>query len=101
MLSLTLGDYQLAAGQIVIRHAKGDEPRVVPISPVWAQAVDTFLLVRPKVESGLLFVSEYGDRMDVDRFGKRFRGYLGGRVCRGSACTAIEGHLIGCLGKTF
>ncbi len=32
MLSLTLGDYQPEQRQIVIRQAKGDEPRVVPIS---------------------------------------------------------------------
>ena len=76
LLALTLSDYQPQEGQIVIRHAKGDEPRVVPISPVWAQAVDAYLRVRPKIESDLLFVSEYGEKMDVGRFGKQFGGYL-------------------------
>ena len=100
MLSLTLGDYQPAAGQIVIRHAKGDEPRVVPISPVWAQAVDAFLRVRPKVESGLLFVSEYGEKMDVGRFGKQFRGYLGFAGLSGFTLHGLRHYAITQLAQT-
>ena len=100
MLALTLDDYQPGEGRIVIRKAKGDEPRAVPISPVWAEAVDAYLRVRPKVESDLLFVNEYGAAMDVDQFGRRFRGYLKWAGLSGFSLHGLRHYAITQLAKT-
>ncbi len=100
MLALRLDDYQPGEGQIVIRKSKGDEPRVVPISPAWADAVDTYLRVRPKVDSDLLFISEYGGPMDVARFGKQFRGYLEFAGLSGFTLHGLRHYAITQLAKT-
>lgn len=76
LLSLALDDYQPGQAQIVIGRMKSDEPRTVPISTVWMEVVDAYLRVRPRVETNLLFVSEYGERIEVSPFGKQFQGYL-------------------------
>jgi len=75
MLALRLDDYQPAQRQIVIRKSKGDEPRTIPISDWWVQAVDSYLRARPKVESNLLFINEFGDPLTTGQFRKAFREY--------------------------
>lgn len=100
MLALTLDDYQPEQGQIAIRHAKGDAPRVVPISLVWIDAVAAYLRVRPKVDCNRLFVSEYGGPMDVARFGRQFRGYLEFAGLSGFTLHGLRHYAITQLAKT-
>ena len=76
VLSLRMEDYDPGQKQICIRKAKGDRPRILPISDEWAALVDDWLRVRPKCESPLLFITEYGGPISVEVFGKQFRGYL-------------------------
>ncbi len=100
MLALTLDAYQPDQGQIAIRHAKGDAPRVVPISAVWVDAVEAYLRVRPKVECDRLFVSEYGGPMNVARFGRQFRGYLDFAGLSGFTLHGLRHYAITQLAKT-
>jgi len=100
MLALTVEDYQPELGQIVIRKSKGDEPRIVPISPTWIEAVDSYLKVRPKVESEVLFISEYGTPIIVNEFGKRFRGYLKYAGLSGFSLHGLRHYAITQLAKT-
>lgn len=81
MLSLKVDDFRAKEKQIVIRESKGREPRTLPISKEWAEAVQSWLKVRSKVMSGLpegedegwLFIAETGARMDEGRFLKAMR----------------------------
>jgi integrase/recombinase XerC len=75
LLALRVDDFQPDRMQIAIREAKGDEPRIVPFSNAWKQAVEAWLRVRPKADSDLLFIDSYGGAIDVVAFGKQFRGY--------------------------
>lgn len=100
MLALTLDDYQPQQGQIAIRHAKGDAPRIVPISPVWIETVEAYLRVRPKVDSNLLFVSEYGTKMEVMRFGRQFKGYLKFAGLSGFTLHGLRHYAITQMAKT-
>jgi integrase/recombinase XerD len=52
-LHLKVGDVKLTEASVVIREAKGKEPRTLPIGPEWAE--------------GWLFVSETGTRLDEIR----------------------------------
>ena len=100
MLALTLDDFQPQEGQIVIRHAKGDDPRVVPISSVWIETVEAYLRVRPKVECDLLFVSEFGEKMEVLRFGRQFKGYLKFAGLSGFTLHGLRHYAITQMAKT-
>ena len=100
MLSLTLEDYQPEQRQIVIRKAKGDEPRVVPISDCWVDAVDAYLRVRPKVESNLLFINEFGEHICVNYFGRQFKGYLDYAGLSGFTLHGLRHYAITQLAKT-
>jgi integrase len=75
MLALKPDDYQPKERQIVIRKAKGDEPRTIPVSDFWIQAVDAYLRARPKVDSDRLFISEFGGPLDPGQVRKAFRSY--------------------------
>jgi integrase len=100
LLGLRLEDYQPGEQQIVIRKAKGDEPRTVPLSPYWIEAVEAYLKVRPKVESDLLFISEYGSAMGVNEFGAVFRGYLEYAGLSGFTLHGLRHYAITQLAKT-
>lgn len=84
MLSLKLDDYHPGERQIVIRESKGREPRVLPVSAGWVDALTIWLKLRAKVmaqvpkgeDEGWLFISEYGTRMDEGRVLKAIRSYL-------------------------
>lgn len=79
MLSLKVDDYRAKERQIVIRESKGREPRTLPVSAEWVEALDVWLRQRRKVmagqaaDEGWLFVSEYGGRIDEGRFLKALR----------------------------
>jgi site-specific recombinase XerD len=101
MLSLRLDDYQPAQCQIAIRQAKGDEPRIIPISQSWIDAVEAYLRVRPKgIQCDRLFVSEYGEALSVSMFGKVFRGYLNYAGLSGFTLHGLRHYSITQLAKT-
>ena len=75
MLSLKLDDVRLPEKQITIRTSKGREPRAIPMSTEWQNAIAVWLKVRTRVmkevpaaeDEGWLFVSETGGRLDECR----------------------------------
>ena len=78
MLPLKVDDYRAKERQIVIRESKGREPRTLPVSPEWVDALDIWLRQRTKVmkgheDEGWLFVSEFGGRLDEGRFLKSLK----------------------------
>lgn len=75
MLSLRLDDYDRERMQITFRQTKTDKPRTVPISSDWQEAVDTYLRIRPKCDSPLLFISRTGLSLGVTAYGTQFRHY--------------------------
>ncbi len=84
MLSLKVGDYGKEQRQITIRESKGREPRIIPVSREWAEALSVWLKVRqrtmaavPKeLDDGWLFPSETGNRLDERAFLKALRNYV-------------------------
>ena len=75
MLSLKIDDYRAKERQIVIRESKGREPRTLPVSAEWVDALEVWMKQRQKVmtgqdDEGWLFISEFGTRIDESRFGK-------------------------------
>lgn len=74
VLALRVSDYQSC--QIVVRAAKGDEPRVVPVTEAIADYMAAWLAIRPELPLESLFISCYGTEIDPDDFGKSFRRYL-------------------------
>ena len=82
MLSLKVDDYRLKERQIVIRESKGREPRTLPVSPEWVDALNVWLRQRSKIMAGqedesYLFVSEFGGRLDEGRFLKSLKKITG------------------------
>ena len=82
MLSLKVDDYRLKERQIVIRESKGREPRTLPVSPEWVDALNVWLRQRSKImaaqeDEGFLFVSEFGGRLDEGRFLKSLKKITG------------------------
>ncbi len=70
MLSLKVEDYRAKERQIVIRESKGREPRVLPVSSEWVDALDIWLRQRSKImtgqeDEGWLFVSETVEPKEV------------------------------------
>ncbi len=78
MLSLKVDDYRAKERQIVIRESKGREPRTLPVSPEWIEAIDVWLRQRSKAmkgqeDEGWLFIIEFGGRLDEGRFLKSLK----------------------------
>ena len=78
MLSLKVDDYRAQERQIVIRESKGREPRTLPVSAEWVEALNVWLRQRGKImggheDEGWLFVSEFGGRLDEGRFLKALK----------------------------
>jgi site-specific recombinase XerD len=84
ILSLKLDDVRLKERQILIRESKGREPRALPVSGEWVQALEPWLRTRAKVirnvlpveDEGWLFISETGGRMDESKFLKAIKRCL-------------------------
>ena len=101
MLSLRLDDFDPKQRQIAVRQSKGDEPRIIPISQSWIDAVESYLRVRPKgIECNRLFVSEFGEELSVSMFGKVFRGYLDFAGLSGFTLHGLRHYAITQLAKT-
>lgn len=74
-LHLKVSDVKMSEASVVIREAKGKEPRTLPVGPEWAEALNDWLKVRTRVmrgvpteeDEGWLFVSENGGRLDEHR----------------------------------
>ena len=78
MLSLKVDDYRAKEKQIVIRESKGREPRTLPVSAEWVEALDVWMRQRGKImagheDEGWLFISEFGGRLDEGRFLKALK----------------------------
>ena len=78
MMSLKVDDYRAKERQIVIRESKGREPRTLPVSGEWVEALSIWLRQRQKVlagheDEGWLFISEFGGRLDEGRFLKALK----------------------------
>ena len=84
MLNLKIGDFQESEQMIYITHSKGREPRALPISPEWAEALKVWLRIRARVmrgaapgsDEGWLFISETGARIDEARLRKTLKSYI-------------------------
>lgn len=84
MLNLKVEDFQESERMIYIRHSKGREPRALPISPEWTEALRVWLRVRARVmkgvesgaDEGWLFISETGAQIDDARFRKTLKSYI-------------------------
>lgn len=76
LLALNITDFDADRQQITIRRAKGNRPRILPVSEEWAQAVQMYLRVRPACASPLLFISRNGTPLLVSAFGGQFKRYL-------------------------
>jgi len=90
MLSLKVDDYRAKERQIVIRESKGREPRTLPVSAEWVEALEVWLQQRRKImagqeDEGWLFISEFGGRLDEERFLKALK-----KIFR---CAGISEHI--------
>lgn len=83
-LSLKMDDYRPKERMIYIRESKGREPRALPVSPGWAEAMEGWLRLRKKVMSnvppeedeGWLFISELGTQVEVRLFRRALNTYM-------------------------
>jgi site-specific recombinase XerD len=81
-VNLRIEDFQPSERQVLIREAKGREPRVLPLSPATINAIKAWLNVRERVmrdadvDEGYLFFSEFGTRIEESKFLKNLKGYV-------------------------
>lgn len=76
MLNLKMDDVRFGERHILVRVSKSQQPRTLPVSPEWLEALDVWLKVRERVmeavpaeeDEGWVFISEYGTRMDESIF---------------------------------
>ncbi len=76
VLSLKLDSYQASELQISVEQSKGRKPRTLPLTRDSAEAISAWLKVRARVmknvpkdqDTGWLFISELGDRIEQRRF---------------------------------
>lgn len=74
-LYLQVADVKLSERSVTIRESKGREPRVLPVGPEWAEALEAWLRVRkrvmgqvpPEEDEGWLFVTDTGSKLDEIR----------------------------------
>ena len=84
MLNLKVEDFQESERMIYIRHSKGRQPRALPISPEWTEALRVWLRIRARVmkeadpgtDEGWLFISETGAQIDDARLRKTIKSYI-------------------------
>ncbi len=100
VLSLRLDDYDPAQKQISIRTAKGDRPRILPISEEWIGVVEGWLRVRPRCASPYLFITEYGDPISVGVFSRQFRGCLDFAGLSGFTMHGLRHYALNQIAKT-
>lgn len=73
ILGLRLDDYDGRRRILTLLDPKDDKPREVPITAYAVQAVETWRKVRPRCDSSLLFITQFGEAVTVNNFGKYFR----------------------------
>lgn len=84
LVNLKVDDLNIKDRQIVIRESKGREPRTLPISPSFLEALESWTKIRRRMASnmkegeddGWLFLSEFGGRMDESRISKAFKAIV-------------------------
>lgn len=68
MLGLRLEDWRMdrgEQGEVTFRETKNGEDRTLPVSPLWREAVEEYLLSRPRCANPHLFVNADGGSYDV------------------------------------
>lgn len=75
VLTLKLSDYVPSEQLLRIRDPKDDEPRDVPITNKLTEVLTAWKKVRPGCDSDLLFITQFGEGIKVNAFGKSFRRY--------------------------
>jgi len=75
MLSLNIEDVDVESLTASVKESKTNDFRKVPFTQTWAKALAEWRKVRPRCESGRLFVSAYGDDLNCNTFGAIFRVY--------------------------
>jgi Site-specific recombinase XerD len=91
MLDLKVSDVRLPERQLLVRVAKGRQPRTLPLSEPFARVLGEWLKARNRImkaapeDEGYVFISESGGRMDASMFLKSLRraaafGGAGGEI---------------------
>lgn len=77
-LSLTLSDYDANIGTVIIRHAKNDRDRVIPLHPAMKNLLDCYIEILHKYHGGdmPLFPDTRMTKMDINTAYRHFRDYL-------------------------
>lgn len=77
-LLLEFGDLNRETMEVTLQaeNTKSGKGRIVPISENWLSVLDEWLRARPKCETGLIFVGEYGDRVTTNTWGRSFREHI-------------------------
>ena len=73
-ISVKLTDFSLEAGEMLV-HGKGDKTRTVIINDKIVSAIREYLRCRGACQSGYLFVSRNGGKLDRSRVNKIIRQY--------------------------
>jgi integrase/recombinase XerC len=64
LVQLDVGDVDFTGHRLLVRHGKGDKPRVVPVAESCLKALRRYLLTRSD-SSDALFLGERGSRLGV------------------------------------
>lgn len=78
ILNLETSNVDLMRRQIALRNTKTYTSRTVPISQETVDAINEYLRVRPQGKTDHLFLTEYGERMQVNSFSQTFRRIVQG-----------------------
>lgn len=77
-LNLTLSDYDADTGTVIIRHAKNDRDRVIPLHPEMKKLLDCYMDIFHKYHGKdmPLFPDTLMTKMDINTAYNHFRNYL-------------------------
>ena len=77
-LSLTLSDYDANMGTVIIRHAKNDRDRIIPLHPAMKNLLDCYIEILHKYHGGdmPLFPDTHMTKMAIHTAYNHFRDYL-------------------------
>jgi len=76
VMNLDVGDVDIRARRMVIRHAKGDKDRVIPMVQELAAAVGTLLEEGPRPADAPLFVNRAGHRLQQTGLQRMFTRWV-------------------------
>ncbi len=76
LLNLSLGDVDLEHRTMRVVGGKGNKDRLVPLTPVAAEALAAYLGVRPRTASDFFFIGRSGARLSESSLYKIVRTYI-------------------------